>query len=57
MRDLIINEQTDNIYKPTAKRKQNKRWKTEIKAETMESVGENQLSWLSTLEEEITTLK
>jgi hypothetical protein len=57
MRDLIINGHADKIYKQAVKKKQRKRQKTEIRAEAMESVGENQLAWLSTLKEEIAKLK
>jgi hypothetical protein len=57
MRDLIINGHTDEIYKQAVKKKQRKRQKTEIRVEAMESVGENQLAWLSTLKEEIAKLK
>jgi hypothetical protein len=39
------------------KKKQSKRQRTKIRAETMESVGENQLAWLSTLKEEIAKMK
>ena len=57
MRDLAINEHADKTYKQAAKKKRSKRQRTEIRAETMESVRENQLAWLSTLKDEIAKLK
>jgi hypothetical protein len=57
MRDLVINEHVDETYKQAAKKKWRKRQRTEIRVETMESIGENQLAWLSTLKEEITKMK
>jgi hypothetical protein len=57
MRDLVINEHADEIYKEATKKKWRKRQRTKIRAETMESVEENQLAWLSTLKEEIAKLK
>jgi hypothetical protein len=57
MRDLIINRHTDEIYKRALKKKQSKRQKTKIKVEAVESVGKNQLAWLSTLKEEIAKLE
>jgi hypothetical protein len=50
MKDLIINRRV-------VKKKQTKRQKKEIIAETAESVGENQPVWLDTLKEEIAKLK
>jgi hypothetical protein len=38
------------------KGKRSKRRKTKVKAEVVESVGENQHAWLDTLKEEITNL-
>jgi hypothetical protein len=55
-RDLVINEHVENNCHPFAKRKRNKRWRTEAKTEMIESIGEN-LDWLSTLEEEIAKLR
>jgi hypothetical protein len=57
MRDLIINGHTDGHYKREVKRKQSKQQKTGIRAEAIESIGENQPVWLSTLKEEITNLE
>jgi hypothetical protein len=57
MRDLIINGHVDELYKRAVKKKWSKRQKTEIRAEAVESVGENQLAWLSTLKEEIAKLE
>jgi hypothetical protein len=57
MRDLIINRHADELCKRAVKKKRRKRQKTEIRAETVESVEENQLVWLRTLKEEITKLK
>jgi hypothetical protein len=57
MRDLIINGHVDELYKRAVKKKKRKRQKAEIRAEAVESIGENQLVWLSTLKEEITKLK
>jgi hypothetical protein len=56
MRDLIINENENNTYHPTTKRKRRKRQRMEAKTEMIESIGEN-LAWLSTLEEEITKMR
>jgi hypothetical protein len=56
MRDLIINEHTDNTCHPAAKKKRKKRQRTEAKTEMIESVGEN-LDWWSTLEEEIAKMR
>ena len=51
MKDLIIN-------RPIVKKKRSKRQKKEeSKAETAESVGENQPVWLDSLKEEIAKLK
>jgi hypothetical protein len=50
MRDLIINRRV-------VKKKWSKRQKKETIAEMVESVGENQLTWLDTLKEEIAKLK
>jgi hypothetical protein len=41
MRDLIMNEHADKIYKQVVKKKRSKSQKTEIRGEVMESVGEN----------------
>jgi hypothetical protein len=57
MKDLIINGYADEHHTQVVKRKQSKRQKTEIKAEMIESVGENQPAWLDTLKEEIANLK
>jgi hypothetical protein len=57
MRDLIINGHVDGLYKRVVKKRQSKRQKAEIKTEAVESVGENQPVWLSTLREEITKLE
>jgi hypothetical protein len=57
MRDLIINGHVDKLYKRAVKKKQSKRQKAEIRAEAVESVGENQPVWLSTLKEEIAKLE
>jgi hypothetical protein len=57
MKDLIINEYADGRYKRVVKRKQRKRHNTMIKAKVVESIGENQLVWLSTLKEEIVNLE
>jgi hypothetical protein len=56
MRDLVINEHADNTYHLGAKRKRIKRQRTKAKMKMIESVGEN-LTWLSTLEEEIAKLR
>jgi len=56
MRDLVINEHADNTYNLATKRKRRKTWKMEAKTEMIESIGEN-LSWLSTLEEEIAKMR
>jgi hypothetical protein len=56
MRDLIINEHTENTYNLVTKWKRSKRWKTGAKIEMIESIGEN-LTWLSTLEKEIAKLR
>jgi hypothetical protein len=50
MRDLVINRRA-------VKKKRSKRQKKETVAETTESVGENQPTWLDTLKEEIAKLK
>jgi hypothetical protein len=50
MRDLVINRRA-------VKKKWSKRQKKETIAETVESVGENQPTWLDTLKEEIAKLK
>jgi hypothetical protein len=42
MKDLIINGYVDEHHTRAVKRKQSKRQKTEVKAEVVESVGENQ---------------
>jgi hypothetical protein len=57
MKDLIINGYTDEHHMRAVKRKRSKRQKTEVKAEVVESVGENQPAWLDTLKEEIANLK
>jgi hypothetical protein len=57
MRDLIINGHVDRRYKRAVKRKWSKRQKTGIRAEVVESVGENQPVWLNTLKEEIAKLE
>jgi hypothetical protein len=57
IRDLIINGYADGHYKRAVKRKWSKRQKTGNRAEAVESVGENQPVWLSTLKEEITNLE
>jgi hypothetical protein len=56
IRDLVINEHTDNTYHPAAKKKRSKGRKSEAKTEMIESVEEN-FDWWSTLEEEITKLR
>jgi hypothetical protein len=57
MKDLIINGYTDIHHLQAGKGKRSKRQKTEVKAEVVESVGENQPAWLDTLKEEIANLK
>jgi hypothetical protein len=57
MKDLIINGYTGEHHTRAVKRKQSKRQKTEVKAEVVESVGENQPAWLDTLKEEIAKMK
>jgi hypothetical protein len=57
MKDLIINGYVDEPYPRAVKRKRRKRQKPEVKAEAVESVGENQSSWLDMLKEEIANLK
>jgi hypothetical protein len=57
MRDLVINEHTEKTYKKAAKKKRRKRQRTDIRVETMESIRENQLAWLSTLKEKIAKMK
>jgi hypothetical protein len=42
MRDLIINGHVDKLYKRAVKKKWSKQQKAEIRAEAVESVGENQ---------------
>jgi hypothetical protein len=41
MRDLVINEHTDNTYHPATKKKRRKRRKSEAKTKMIESVMEN----------------
>ena len=50
MKDLIIN-------RPAVKKKQSKQQKIENMAETVESSGENQMTWLLNLKEEIVEMK
>jgi hypothetical protein len=57
MRDLIINRHMDGLYKRAVKKRRSKRQKVKIRTEAIESVGENQPVWLSTLREEITKLE
>jgi hypothetical protein len=57
MRDLIINGHVDGLYKRAVKKRWSKRQKAEIRTEAVESVGENQPVWLSTLREEITKME
>jgi hypothetical protein len=57
MKYLIINGYVDGRYKRVVKRKRSKRQKTGIRAEVVESVGENQPAWLDTLKEEIAKMK
>jgi peroxiredoxin len=45
------------VHMQDGKGKRSKRWKTEVKAEVVESIGENQPDWLDTLKEEIANLK
>jgi hypothetical protein len=47
----------DMRYKRVVNRKRSKRQKTGVRAEVVESVGENQPVWLNTLKEEITKLE
>jgi hypothetical protein len=56
MRDLIINEHTENTCHPTTKKKSNKRRKSKAKTKMIESVEEF-FYWWSTLEEEIAKLR
>jgi hypothetical protein len=57
MKDLIINVYVDEPHMQSIKRKRSKRWKTKVKVEAMESIGENQPAWLDTLKDEIANLK
>jgi hypothetical protein len=57
MKDLIINGYADGSYMQAGKSKRSKRRKKEVKAEVVESIGENQPDWLDTLKEEIANLK
>jgi hypothetical protein len=57
MRDLIINGHMDGLYKKEVKKRWSKRQKEEIRTEAVESVGENQPVWLSTLREEIAKME
>jgi hypothetical protein len=57
MRDLIINGHVEKRYKQAERGKQSKRQKTGVRAEVVESVGENQPVWLNTLKEEISKLE
>jgi hypothetical protein len=41
IRDIVINEHTDNTCHPAAKKKRRKRRKSKAKTEMIESVGEN----------------
>ena len=41
MKHLMINGYTYEYHMQVVKRKRSKRWKTEVKAEVVESVGEN----------------
>jgi hypothetical protein len=51
MKDLIINGYIYRCPMQDGKGKRSKRRKTEVKAEVVESVGENQHAWLDTLKE------
>jgi hypothetical protein len=57
MKHLMINGYTYEYHMQVVKRKRSKRQKTKVKAEVVESVGENQPTWLDTLKEEIVNLK
>jgi hypothetical protein len=57
MKDLIINGYVYEHHMQVVKRKRSKRQKTEVEAEVVESIGENQPAWLDTLKEEIANLK
>jgi hypothetical protein len=48
MRDLVINEHTENICHLTTKKKRSKRRKSEAKTKMIESIEEN-FDWWSTL--------
>lgn len=55
MKDLIINGYEGEHHTRAVKRKQSKHPKTKVKAKAVKSVGENQLDWLDTLKEEMTS--
>ena len=57
MKDLIINEYVYGQHRGVVKKKKSKQQKTEVKDEVVESIGENQPTWLDTLKEEIANLK
>jgi len=57
MKDLIINGYENEHHMQDVKRKKSKKQKTKVKAEVVESIGENQPAWMDTLKEEIVNLK
>jgi hypothetical protein len=57
MKDLIINRYTGEHHTRSSKRKWSKCQKTEVNAEVVESVGENQLAWCDMLKVEIAKMK
>jgi hypothetical protein len=57
MKDLIINAYENGHHMQDGKGKIRKRWKTEVEAKMVESIGESQPDWLDTLNEEIANLK
>jgi len=57
MRDLIIKGHMEKHYKQAKRGKWRKQKKIGVRAEVVESVGENQPVWLNTLKEEISRLE
>jgi hypothetical protein len=57
MKDLIINIYIYEHHTQAVKRKMSKQKKKEVKATVVESVGENQPTWIDTLKEEFANLK